>query len=270
MPQVHTNFTASTGAKMAYKRMESQRERLYHRVVEQILQSIRAGDYRPGSRLPSERELAEKYQVSRVTIREATIALEAKGAIEIRAGSGSFVLEMSSASELALPDVSAFDLTTARMIFEAEAAALAATSITDAEINKLASLVEAMASNKVGGPEDGDDLDRQFHLTIAAAANNPAIEHCIHELWRMRNHVPQVKALYSRVCAVSVDERQNEHSEIYLALKARDASKARAAMREHFHRLFETMVSAQESVALDELRKSIGTARARYLQATAA
>lgn len=255
---------------MAYKNTESQRERLYHRVVEQILQSIRTGDYRPGSRLPSERELADIYQVSRVTIREATIALEAKGAIDIRAGSGAFVREFGSASELALPDVSAFDLTTARMIFEAEAAALAATNITDTQLEQLGHIVEAMASNKIGGPDDGDNLDRQFHMTIASAANNPAIEHCVRELWRMRNHVPQVKVLYARVCAISVDERQNEHSQIFEALKARDATKARAAMREHFHRLFETMVSAQESAALDELRKSIGTARARFLQATGA
>lgn len=255
---------------MAQKNSGSKRERLYHRVVEQILQSIRAGDYRPGSRLPSERELAEKYDVSRVTIREATIALEAKGAIDIRAGSGAFVRELGAASELALPDVSAFDLTTARMIFEAEAAALAAASITDQQLDRLARIVEAMASNKVDGPESGDDLDRQFHLAIAAAANNPAIEHCIKELWRMRNHVPQVKDLYSRVCAVSMDDRQNEHSEIYAALRDRDATKARAAMRNHFHRLFETMLSAQENAVLDELRKSIGTVRARFLQASAA
>lgn len=255
---------------MAYKSTENHRERLYHRVVEQILQSIRAGDYRPGSRLPSERELADIYNVSRVTIREATIALEAKGAIDIRAGSGAFVRELGSANELALPNVSAFDLTTARMVFEAEAAALAAANISDTQLDSLAQIVDAMASNKIGGEEDGDDLDRQFHMTIASAANNPAIEHCVRELWKMRNHVPQVKALYSRVCAVSVSERQNEHSQIFEALKARDATKARAAMREHFHRLFETMVSAQESAALDELRKSIGTARARFLQATGA
>lgn len=255
---------------MAYKNTDNQRERLYHRVVEQILQSIRAGDYRPGSRLPSERELADKYEVSRVTIREATIALEAKGAIDIRAGSGAFVRETSAASQLALPDVSAFDLTTARMIFEAEAAALASTNITDQQLEKLARLVEAMATGKSSKPEEGDDLDRQFHMLIAAAANNPAIEHCIKELWRMRNHVPQVKDLYARVCAVSMDDRQNEHSEIYAALKDRDPAKARAAMRNHFHRLFETMLSAQESAAIDELRRSIGTQRARFLQASAA
>lgn len=270
MPQVQTNSEITVGRKMAYKSTDNQRERLYHRVVEQILQSIRAGDYRPGSRLPSERELADKYEVSRVTIREATIALEAKGAIDIKAGSGAFVREASAASEMALPDVSAFDLTTARMIFEAEGAALASANITDEQLDKLAGIVEAMSSSNPASIDGGDDLDRQFHMTIAAAANNPAIEHCIKELWRMRNHVPQVKDLYSRVCAMSVDERQDEHSQIFAALKARDAAKARAAMREHFQRLFETMVSAQESAALDELRKSIGTARARFLQATAA
>lgn len=255
---------------MANKNADAKRERLYHRVVEQILLSIRSGDYSPGSRLPSERELAERYNVSRVTVREATIALEAKGAIDIRAGSGAFVRKAGAANELALPDVSAFDLTTARMIFEAEAAALAAASITDQQLDKLAMIVRAMATNNVDGPDNGDDLDCQFHLEIAAASNNPAIEHCIKELWRMRNHVPQVKDLYSRVCSVSTDDRQKEHSEIYAALRERDATKARAAMRNHFHRLFETMLSAQENAVLDELRRSIGTVRARFLQASAA
>jgi DNA-binding FadR family transcriptional regulator len=246
------------------------RERLYQRVVEQILQSIRAGDYRPGSRLPSERELAEKYQVSRVTIREASIALEAKGAIDIRPGSGAFVRKMSTASELALPDVTAFDLTTARMIFEAEAAALASTNMSDQDLAKLDAIVNAMAVETDGSDEGGDDLDRQFHMTIAAASNNPAIEHCIRELWRMRNNVPQVKQLYERVCSLSVDERESEHHQIFEALKARDPARARAAMREHFRRLFETMVTAQEMAALTELRKSLGDARAKFLQASAA
>lgn len=246
------------------------RERLYQRVVEQILQSIRAGEYRPGSRLPSERELAEKYQVSRVTVREASIALEAKGAIDIRPGSGAFVRKMSTASELALPDVTAFDLTTARMIFEAEAAALASTNMSDQELAKLDAIVNAMAGETDGSDDGGDDLDRQFHMTIAEASNNPAIEHCIRELWRMRNNVPQVKQLYERVCSLSVDERESEHQQIFEAMKARDPARARAAMREHFRRLFETMVTAQEMAALNELRKSLGDARAKFLQASTA
>lgn len=255
---------------MTSNNSQGNRERLYQRVVEQILQSIRTGDYRPGSRLPSERELAEKFDVSRVTIREASIALEAKGAIDIRPGAGAFVREMSAASELALPDVTAFDLTTARMIFEAEAAALASTNMTDKELEHLERIVNAMADTVGKGDDDGDDLDRQFHMTIAAASNNPAIEHCVKELWRMRNNVPQVRQLYERVCSLSIDERESEHFQIFEALKAGDPARARAAMREHFRRLFETMVAAQEMAALNELRKSLGDARAKFLQASAA
>lgn len=85
----------------------------------------------------------------------------------------------------------------------------------------------------------------------------------------MRNHVPQVKQLYERVCSMNVDERSNEHHQIFEALADRDPARARSAMREHFHRLFETMVSAQENAALTELRKALGDVRARFLQASA-
>lgn len=253
---------------MAHIDGKRRKERLYQRLVEQILASIRSGEFPPGSRLPSERELAERYDVSRVTIREASIALEAKGVLDIRGGSGAFVRPVAAANELALPDVSAFDLTTARMVFESEAAALASINISDAQLGLLADIVRKMS---VTGHEHqgGDDLDRQFHLTIAAASNNPAIEHCIKELWRMRNHVPQVKQLYERVCSMNVDERSNEHHQIFEALADRDPARARSAMREHFHRLFETMVSAQENAALTELRKALGDVRARFLQASA-
>ncbi|MEZ5512919.1 MAG: FadR/GntR family transcriptional regulator [Steroidobacteraceae bacterium] len=253
---------------MAYSKTGNRRVRLYQKVVEEILRSIRAGDFRPGSRLPSERELADMHQVSRVTIREAAIALEAMGVIEIRVGSGAFVRPLSSASELALPDVTAFDLTIARSIVEAESAALASSNISDAQLKRLAEIVNAMSVSNGNGHEAGDDLDREFHMTIAAASNNPALEHCVKELWRIRNHVPQVTKLYQRVCALSVDEREKEHQRIFEALAARDPSRARAAMREHFHRLFETMVTAQEAAAMNELRKSIGDVRAKFLKAT--
>lgn len=252
---------------MAYRNPESRKERLYCKVVEQILCAVRSGEYPAGTRLPSERELADRYEVSRVTIREASIALEAKGVIEIRAGSGAYVLPASVANELALPDVTAFDLTTARLIVEAEAAALASTNISDAQLEALRQIVEAMSVPSNHSEAEGDDLDRQFHMAIAGASNNPAIEHCVRELWRMRNNVPRVKELYERVCSISVDDRQSEHLQIYEALAARDPARSRAAMREHFHRLFETMVNAQEAAALQELRKSIGDVRDRFLRA---
>src|SRR3954464_8439555 len=108
------------------------KKKLYQAVVESIVQSIRAGTFKHGQRLPSERDLAEEFGVSRPTIREAMLALEIRGMVEARHGSGVYVTDnppdQQAAPEL---DIGAFELTEARALFEGEAAALAATIITD-------------------------------------------------------------------------------------------------------------------------------------------
>ncbi|TGQ60706.1 FadR family transcriptional regulator, partial [Mesorhizobium sp. M1C.F.Ca.ET.212.01.1.1] len=102
--------------------------RLYQTIASKLRKLIEDGEFPPGSRLPGERELAERFGVSRVTIREAEIALEAQGWIAIRIGSGVHVKPRPAQVPGGLPDVSAFDLTAARAVFEAEAAALAASN----------------------------------------------------------------------------------------------------------------------------------------------
>ena len=106
-------------------------KRLFHSVAEQITDLIKDGVFPVGARLPGERELAERFGVSRVTIREAEIALQAIGRIEIKTGSGVYVSDKPPGDDSQLPDVSAFELTEARSLFEAEAAALAAQNISD-------------------------------------------------------------------------------------------------------------------------------------------
>jgi len=100
--------------------------RLYQSIAAEIVALIEKGEFPPGSRLPGERDLAERLGVSRVTVREAEIALEAQGLITIKTGSGVYVKARPAAAPGALPDVSAFDLTAARAVIEAEAAAMAA------------------------------------------------------------------------------------------------------------------------------------------------
>ena len=95
-------------------------KRLYHAVADQIMQMINDGAFPPGSRLPGERELAERFDVSRVTVREAEIALQALGYLNIKTGSGVYVLDPSTPGNGALPEVSAFELTEARQLFESE------------------------------------------------------------------------------------------------------------------------------------------------------
>ncbi len=237
-------------------------KRLFQSVAEQISQLIEQGAYPPGTRLPGERELAEKLGVSRVTIREAEIALQAIGRLEIKTGSGVYVSERPPVGLGELPTASAFEVTEARLLVEAESAALAAHNISEEAIEKLEGLVEQMRSED---DEVSNHADRQFHLTIAEASNNAAMVHTIKSLWRMREEIPDVKATYENVCVHDADSRTEEHRAIFEALKARDPAAARHAMREHFHRLLETMLEATERKALEEVQQQASLSRERFL-----
>jgi DNA-binding FadR family transcriptional regulator len=213
-------------------------QRLYHSIADKIEKLIESGGYPPGSRLPAERELAEKYGVSRVAIREAEIALQALGRISIKTGSGAYVLESPTNSENGLPDVSAFELTEARALFEAEAAALAAAQIDDETLAKLDHYIEIMATT---GPHDeaGELADRDFHRTVASASGNAAITHVIETMWKLRTEIEPVRAVYESVCSEDFGARAKEHSDILDALRAHDPAAARVAMRRHITRRLE-------------------------------
>ncbi len=238
-------------------------KRLFHGVAQQIAQLIDSGVFPPGVRLPGERELAERFEVSRVTIREAEIALQAIGRIEIKTGSGVYVCEEQPADAARLPDVSAFELTEARALIESEAAALAAEHISDEALERLDTLVDAMS-----GPHDSPeaiDADEQFHQTIAEQSGNKAMLYTIKTLWRMRNELPAVRVPYEAVCALDSDYRVQEHMDILDALRARDPVSARMAMRQHFHRLIAAMLDATEKQALEEVRAHASKSRERFL-----
>ncbi|MFK8014019.1 MAG: FadR/GntR family transcriptional regulator [Gammaproteobacteria bacterium] len=240
--------------------------RLYHTVAGKIGALIDEGLYPPGSRLPAERELAERFGVSRVTVREAEIALQALGRIEIKTGSGVYVTEQANGQNGGLPAASAFEVTQARLLFESEAAALAAREMDDATLATLDSLVETMASTDPRDSAAGDDADRDFHLTIARATGNSAIQHVIEQLWKMRTELSHVKAAHESICSKDADARGDEHEHIVEALKTRDANAARSAMREHFMRLLTSMLDESEQRALDELRKQASESRERFLK----
>lgn len=237
-------------------------KRLFHSVAEQISELIKDGVFPTGTRLPGERELAERFGVSRVTIREAEIALQAIGRIEIKTGSGVYVCEEQPGNDSQLPVVSAFELTEARSLFESEAAALAARNITDEQLLRLAELIKRMAS-----PDEAisTDADQQFHILIAKASGNAAIVYTIESLWRMREELPDVKATYESVCETDAAYRAKEHQEICDALLARNPDAARSAMREHFNRLIEAMLDATEKRALAEVQRRASESRQRFL-----
>jgi len=237
-------------------------KRLFQSVAERIAELIDEGSFPPGSRLPGERELSERLGVSRVTIREAEIALQAVGRLEIKTGSGVYVTEVQPGRDAALPKASAFEVTEARLLIESEAAALAAHNITDEGIERLEQLIEQM---RTGDHDAANEADELFHRTIAEASNNAALVHTIKSLWRMREEIPEVKATYEAVCVDDAESRTAEHRAVFDALKKRDAAGARAAMREHFHRLINAMLDATERMALEEVHQRAFESRERFL-----
>lgn len=241
-------------------------QRLYQTVARQIRALIDEGAFPPGSRLPGERELAERFDVSRVTVREAEIALQAQGFIQIKTGSGVYVCDQSERGEPALPPVSAFEVTEARLLFESEAAGLAATQISDDTINELEQLVERMVS---GDPVDDDvsDADQEFHRTIAQASGNTAVQHVVESLWQMRTEIDTVREVHDAICSdETAEDRGDEHRAILNALRDRDPQAARKAMQAHFRRLLESMIDVTEEQALRELREKTSASRQRFLR----
>ncbi|RYY28970.1 MAG: FadR family transcriptional regulator [Sphingomonadales bacterium] len=238
--------------------------KLYQRVATSIMEGIEAGRWSPGTRLPSERDLAEEYKVSRPTIREAMIALEMRGWIEARHGSGLYVTKrdhrLGGQADSLNVDIGAFDLTEARILFEGEAVALAAVSITDEQLAELDGLLEEMAA------DDSDEpavmhADHRFHLAIAAATGNAAIRGVIEYLWDLRVKSPLAANMFARAKRSGVTPRVGEHQAIVAALKARDPYAARSAMRSHLRGVVEDLLAATELEVMERARSELDARR---------
>lgn len=223
--------------------MSGQTSKLYQRIAETIAAAIQNGTFPIGSRLPSERDLAETHQVSRPTVREAMIALEIRDLVEARKGSGVYVKGgKKSGGAIGDLDVGAFELIEARMAIEGEAAALAATSIDEADIAKLRSLLQAM--NVDHDHPDALGHDRDFHMTIAASTGNGILQAMVEELWSIRERSPLCVHMFARARREGITPRVDEHVLVVDALAARDARGARQAMRNHLKRVTEDLLDA--------------------------
>jgi len=239
-------------------------KRLYHTVANQILELIDSGVFPPGSRLPGERDLATKFGVSRVAVREAEISLQAQGRLEIKVGSGAYVLDGSDRPVNGLPKVGPFELTEARALFEAESAALAAPIITDDAIEELEGYIAIMSGN-IKSKITPDEADEAFHMAIARATNNHAIMFVIDSMWKMRTEAAQLQKVYKNVCDKDSSHREDEHQAILVALKNRDSSAARLAMRAHFTRMIEALLEASEEEAYQEVKRKASESRSRFM-----
>lgn len=232
--------------------------RLFWRIVDKIEAGIDSGDYQPGNRLPSERELAETYNVSRPTIREAIIALEVREKVEVKTGSGVYVLELVNQNG-PITDINAFEITQARALIEGEVAASAASSITPEELEQLEKTLFEMETT-----DNIQAVDHEFHYIIAKATRNNAMILSVENLWALRTSTTEVIKDYDNVCSKDDELTLQEHKEIYEALKLGDSGMARIAMHKHFNRLINTLFEAVEKRTFEEVKRLNNEKRGLY------
>jgi len=240
--------------------------RLYEQIARKLAKSIADGKYEIGQRLPSERELAQTFEVSRPTVREAIIALELDELVDVRLGSGVYVKNRQppSGSEGA-KDIGPFELLEARHAIEGEAAALAALRIDDAQLAELSGLIAEMRDdNKHNEILMSEDADRRFHELIASSTQNSAIIVAVQMLWDARARSPQSHLVDDKVRARGLKPPIDEHTAIVRALKRRDPEAARAAMHEHISRVMEDLLRFTEVEELERARAVAAEKRRRY------
>lgn len=248
--------------------MAASNSRLYMKIADRLLGELSSGKYPIGAKLPAERELTTLYEVSRPVIREAIIALEVQGLVEVKVGSGVYVKALPGQAGASKFHISAIELTEARLLIEAEAAALAATQIEDDEIVELEALIARIAAENLD-PKGTEQADREFHRAIAAASRNNAVIEVVERLWELREISPEAALLHEKARSANVKPVVAEHSDILDALKAHDPAAARAAMRNHLSQVLDSLLFATEERAIAEARRTVRAKRERFTRATA-
>jgi DNA-binding FadR family transcriptional regulator len=209
--------------------------RLYRQVAEQIRLLIDAGELPAGERLPGERELAERFGVSRPTVREALIVLEVEGRVQIRMGSGVYISRKSVALPELLPDADSdgpFEILQARCIIESAIAEEAARRATPAGVARLDDILVQMEAS-VDVAAEALACDRAFHTAITDIIGNGALNRFTGFIYdsRMTPYFEKLASYFEgpHTWRLALEE----HQAIRDAIRAGDPSRAREAMRLH-------------------------------------
>jgi DNA-binding FadR family transcriptional regulator len=231
-------------------------QRLYRQIAEQLRVLIGKGEFAVGARIPAERDLAKQLGVSRPSVREALIALEVEGWVEIRTGSGVYVLDRSHRTAPPVtPATSATSATSAngagaewgpleiiraRRLVEGETAATAAQHGKRKDVDAMRRAIRMMrehaARNEV--PHEGD---RAFHLAVVNACDNVVLTETVQGFWESRQGPIFARMIDYFETMDSWQAAIGEHEAILDAIAARDPAAARDAMHQHmdkFHQRF--------------------------------
>jgi DNA-binding FadR family transcriptional regulator len=220
-------------------------QRLYRQIAEQLRASIEAGEWQAGARLPAERDLAQQLGVSRPSVREALIALEVQGLVEVRTGSGVFVSAQAArvsrgrGASAEQSDWGPLALMQARLLVEAEVASLAARHAKPQHIKALTQAVRELRA-RARSNQPARAADEAFHLALSEAAGNEVLADTVRQYWQSRR-----SPLFERLgdhfeSEATWTDAYNEHCAVLEAVRTKDAAGAKRAMRRHLTRATES------------------------------
>jgi GntR family transcriptional repressor for pyruvate dehydrogenase complex len=222
--------------------------RLYQITADRLREHIRKHDIKPGSRLAPERDLAQLLGVSRPSLREALIALEIEGSVEIRMGSGIYVCEhlLGVKGKTLTLGESPSELMQARALIEGECVMLACLHGSKADYRYLQACIDKMREGVEKGVPALED-DRKFHQRLAKMSGNSTLVRIITSLFEER---------YSPLSAHISEHSENrqtwatavtEHEAILRAVQARDLIGAQTAMRQHLRKSEERWLEGMDA-----------------------
>lgn len=248
-------------------------QRLYQQVADQISALIQSGEFAGGGRLPPERDLARQFSVSRPTVREALIALEIAGLVEVRIGSGAYVCQPRAAEAARTGETarakpgdagaSAFELITARRLVEPAVAGLAAQQATKEDLARIKAALDQFERDWNGTHWEKLEADRQFHMALAEATHNGAVIAIVDGLWR--DMFGQIFAVLSERTRLQSKQSMtmHDHRTIFHCIERGDAMGAQAAMMNHLVHVEFTLLEVDAADAAPERASGNGRSAPR-------
>ncbi|WP_319411849.1 FCD domain-containing protein [uncultured Cohaesibacter sp.] len=220
-------------------------KRRYQEVAEALKKEMIDQSLSVGTRLRTERQIAEDFDVSRSVVREAIIMLEIEGLVSVRKGSGIYIERLPNQSEknaIARSDIGPFELLQARQLLESNIAAFAATMVTKNDIHRMQEALDMEIQAIESGKADYDG-DEWFHRLIAEATQNGVLIDMVNEMWRLRKGNQIWDGLHARIFDESYRKQWlDDHQQILTALNRKDPGKARDAMWNHLENVRNTLL----------------------------
>lgn len=230
--------------------MEFEIKRPYQEIGLILRNELIEGNYQVGQRLPPERDIAERLNVSRTVVREAIIMLELDNLVEVKKGSGVYILNIPNKSStekmLINNDAGPFEMLQARQLLESNIAEFAASQVTPNDIAKMRAAL-ALEKQELADGSNEYNGDKQFHLCIAEATQNTVLVDMLLESWQRREMSPMWKKLHSRI--LNQTYRQDwfeDHAQILAAMQKKNPALVKKAMWQHLENVKQRLIELSD------------------------